>query len=61
MSLSMMGKPTSLSNTRSAKVCSQALRYGNRLRLDVTPRLRCVKEAQVLPAACEEAPVTTGT
>jgi hypothetical protein len=38
-----------------------ALRYGNRLRLDVTPRLRCVKAAQVLPAACEEAPVTTGT
>jgi hypothetical protein len=37
------------------------LRYSNRLRLDVTPKLRCVKAAQVLPAACEEASVTAGT
>ena len=36
-------------------------RYGNRLRLNVAQKLRCVKAAQVLPTAFEEAPVTART
>lgn len=37
------------------------LRYGNRLRLEVTPKLRCVKSAQIIPDDWDQASAATAT
>lgn len=37
------------------------LRYGDRLRLDVTPKLRCVKSCEIIPDAHDRASAATST
>jgi hypothetical protein len=37
----------------------ERLRYGDRLRLDVTPKLRCVKSVQIIPDDWDQASAAT--